>query len=283
MFASTWCSDELEKKEDSTSYYIRTSQNVDGSWGDKNKIYCTASCILMYLCQGETPTSKYYGETVKKGMKFLAEHKENLNKQDRDMLLLALAESYAMTGVTMIEDAIKPYLSQFEKSITWNYQNSPEEFFIQSSTVCSLYIAGFEDKFLDEYINKIHDMELTDSLSLAASKTILRQDLDLNHKLELLLSESIRKRTNTPEQELISIFILVYQYDNKIKRNALSIKLQSYMKNDLKYVFKDSLSNDEKELLQKVVPAYQDSCLFPPRSYFPSNSFKKKSKEENCR
>lgn len=54
------------------------------------------------------------------------------------------------------------------------------------------------------------------------------------------------------------------------------------MKNDLKYVFKDSLSNDEKELLQKVVPAYQDSCLFPPRSYFPSNSFKKNLKKKTA-
>ena len=90
-------------------YWLKKVQEPDGSWGtEKNyKPAMTGLALLTFLAHGETPTSKEFGLTVKKAMEWLSSDKMNKGQNYAHAIkAYALAEAYAMTGVSLLEDAM---------------------------------------------------------------------------------------------------------------------------------------------------------------------------------
>ena len=88
-------------------WWLKKVQKPDGSWGTEGKPAFTGLALLTYLAHGETPTSKHFGSTVKKAMQWLAN--DPINKNDRNgyphaIKTYALAEAYAMTGVSILKE-----------------------------------------------------------------------------------------------------------------------------------------------------------------------------------
>ena len=88
-------------------WWLKKVQNPDGSWGSTGKPAYTGLALLTFLAHGETPTSKNFGQTVKKAMKWLANDPIDTNSYHaypHAIKTYALAEAYAMTGVSMLSD-----------------------------------------------------------------------------------------------------------------------------------------------------------------------------------
>ena len=90
-------------------YWLKKVQNPDGSWGTSSQPAYTGLALLTFLAHGETPTSKEFGTTVRKAMEWLASTKLDKNSKHgypHAIKTYALAEAYAMTGVSLLEDAM---------------------------------------------------------------------------------------------------------------------------------------------------------------------------------
>ena len=90
-------------------WWLAKVQNPDGSWGNKNQSAYTGLALLTFLAHGETQTSRQFGMTVKKAMEWLAsdDHKRIVgNGYANAIKAYALAEAYAMTGVSLLEEAM---------------------------------------------------------------------------------------------------------------------------------------------------------------------------------
>lgn len=95
--------------------WLKSKQNDNGSWGDRNQTAMTGLAILTYLAHGETPSleCEEFGETVQKGIKWLTDNvKDNGRFQQLDGNMYAqligayaLSEAYAMTRVPAVKDA----------------------------------------------------------------------------------------------------------------------------------------------------------------------------------
>ena len=67
----------------------------------------TGLALLTFLAHGETPSSKEFGTTVRKAMEWLCSDKIHVNQNYAHAIkAYALAEAYAMTGVSILEDAM---------------------------------------------------------------------------------------------------------------------------------------------------------------------------------
>lgn len=53
--------------------WLKGQQNVDGSWGSRNKAAMTGLTLLCYLGRCETPDSEFFGDNVRDGMMYLVE------------------------------------------------------------------------------------------------------------------------------------------------------------------------------------------------------------------
>ena len=87
-------------------WWLKKVQKPDGSWGTAGKPAFTGLALLTFLAHGETPTSKHFGTTVKKAMQWLANDPidtNSLHAYPHAIKTYALAEAYAMTGVSMLE------------------------------------------------------------------------------------------------------------------------------------------------------------------------------------
>ncbi|MCH2208422.1 MAG: terpene cyclase/mutase family protein [Lentisphaerales bacterium] len=92
-------------------YWLKKVQRPDGSWaqGYGIKEAMTGLALLTFLAYGETPTSKEFGTTVRKAMEWLANHKINKDTGSgygHAIKTYALAEAYAMTGISILEGAM---------------------------------------------------------------------------------------------------------------------------------------------------------------------------------
>ena len=87
-------------------WWLKKVQKPDGSWGTVGKAAHTGLALLTFLAHGETPTSKHFGTTVKKAMQWLVNDPidtNSLHAYPHAIKTYALAEAYAMTGVSMLE------------------------------------------------------------------------------------------------------------------------------------------------------------------------------------
>ncbi len=127
--------------------WLKTKQNADGSWGNGNKASMTGLALLAYLGHCETPdSSKDYGETVLKGITWLAdlwEKKQFLSEKDpksnaapyeHGIATYALAEAYTMTRygskrIPMLREAVLGGIDVIVKGQDgeggWNYGYGP--------------------------------------------------------------------------------------------------------------------------------------------------------------
>ncbi|MCH2205314.1 MAG: terpene cyclase/mutase family protein [Lentisphaerales bacterium] len=92
-------------------YWLKKVQNPDGSWADTKGYQqaMTGLALLTFLAHGETPTSKEFGTTVRKAMEWLANSPTDIkgsHAYPHAIKAYALAEAYAMTGVSILEDAM---------------------------------------------------------------------------------------------------------------------------------------------------------------------------------
>jgi hypothetical protein len=92
-------------------YWLKKVQEPDGSWGTEKgfKPAMTGLALLTFLAHGETPTSKEFGLTVKKAMEWISNdplNKASSHGYPHAIKTYALAEAYAMTGVSLLEDAM---------------------------------------------------------------------------------------------------------------------------------------------------------------------------------
>jgi flagellar basal body-associated protein FliL len=103
--------------------WLQNQQNTDGSWGGSQKPAMTGLAILAYLGHCETPASPMYGETVKRGLDFLARVACKGNNgmpagssghgraYSHGIVTYALGEAYIMTGIPEYRD---PFLCGVE-------------------------------------------------------------------------------------------------------------------------------------------------------------------------
>ncbi|MCH2209523.1 MAG: terpene cyclase/mutase family protein [Lentisphaerales bacterium] len=103
-------------------YWLQKVQNPDGSWGGQRSIKqgLTGLAILTYLAYGETPFSRAFGQTVRKGMDWLVKSDidvESSHGYSHAIKTYALAEAYAMTGIEPLQNAMNKNLIVIIKGI----------------------------------------------------------------------------------------------------------------------------------------------------------------------
>ena len=115
-------------------WWLKKVQNPDGSWGESSKPAMTGLALLTFLAHGETPTSKHFGTTVKKAMQWLVEDPIDIRSSHaypHSIKTYALAEAYAMTGISMLEDkmneCIRILIKGQQAGGSYNYHYSKDE------------------------------------------------------------------------------------------------------------------------------------------------------------
>ena len=152
-------------------YWLKKVQNPNGSWaqGQGPMQAMTGLALLTFLAHGETPTSKEFGTTVRKAMEWLSNDpmkKNHGNGYGHAIKAYALAEAYAMTGVSILEDAmnsaIRIVIDGQQKGGSFNYSYKLDENVKQDLSVAgwnyqalkAAYGAGCEEKGLMDAIYK---------------------------------------------------------------------------------------------------------------------------------
>ncbi len=125
--------------------WLRDHQNADGSWGENggHAPALTALATLAFLAHGETPSSQEYGSCVLKAIRKLIEYagtadadgmiKAHGNGYGHAMVAYALSESYALTKIPMIEDAMNKTVGRVVTgqnslgSYNYAYNNAPNK------------------------------------------------------------------------------------------------------------------------------------------------------------
>ena len=117
-------------------WWLKKVQNPDGSWGSSDKPAYTGLALLTFLAHGETPTSKHFGTTVKKAMQWLANDPidtKSSHAYPHAIKTYALAEAYAMTGVSMLHEKMEKCVEILVKgqqdggSYHYNYNKNENE------------------------------------------------------------------------------------------------------------------------------------------------------------
>ncbi|MCM8534164.1 MAG: hypothetical protein NE330_23580, partial [Lentisphaeraceae bacterium] len=148
-------------------WWLAKVQKPDGSWGNSVPEAFTGLALLTFLAHGETPTSKQFGTTVRKGMEWLSNHKPKPNNvYGHAIKTYALAEAYAMTGIYSLEDAmntnIRFVIDGQQESGSYHYgynkdQNEKQDLSVAGWNYQALkaaYGAGCEEEGLEAAIYK---------------------------------------------------------------------------------------------------------------------------------
>ena len=150
-------------------WWLKKVQNPDGSWGNTGHAAYTGLALLTFLAHGETPTSKHFGATVKKAMQWLANDPidtKSYHAYPHAIKTYALAEAYAMTGVSMLQDKMEACVQILIKgqqnggSYHYNYNKNEKDKQDLSfagwnyQALKAAYGAGSEAKGLQEAIYK---------------------------------------------------------------------------------------------------------------------------------
>ncbi|MCM8533587.1 MAG: hypothetical protein NE330_20650, partial [Lentisphaeraceae bacterium] len=115
-------------------WWLKKVQNPDGSWGQHDKDAMTGLALLTFLAHGETTTSKNFGSTVRKAMEWLTNDPMNGSSgrsYGHAIKGYALAEAYAMTGLTLLEGsmnaAIRLVIDGMQKGGSYDYAYKTDE------------------------------------------------------------------------------------------------------------------------------------------------------------
>jgi hypothetical protein len=92
--------------------WLKANQNADGSWGGNYPVGMTGLALLTFLAHGETPQSREFGTTVRRGLEFLlpiAERGRMGNRVDYEhgIATYALAEAYGMTKDERLKEPLE--------------------------------------------------------------------------------------------------------------------------------------------------------------------------------
>ncbi|MEN9360929.1 MAG: hypothetical protein RL095_2464 [Verrucomicrobiota bacterium] len=136
---------------------LRLSQNSDGSWGHEAPLPITGWIHLTFLDNGETPTSKLYGDLMSRSAAYLSSEAERRlalgDSQsplaDEALLTWALSEHFAMTADHKYEDLLNRFLPRFlrrchEKSFATESPVSLSTEFLCLKALKSLKGTGFK-------------------------------------------------------------------------------------------------------------------------------------------
>ena len=149
-------------------WWLAKVQNPDGSWGERTyEQAMTGLALLTFLAHGETPTSKNFGKTVRMGMEWLANSPTSPGGHHgypHAIKAYALAEAFAMTGVSLLEDAmnksIRVIIDGQQKNGSFDYaykQTTRQDLSLAGWNYQALkaaYGAGCEEKGLQDAIYK---------------------------------------------------------------------------------------------------------------------------------
>jgi len=269
LFASSWCTEEkkVNVPEIAALKNLRQNQNSDGSWGNTNKVYCTSIAVLTFLCNGETPVSSLYGKSVKSAMQYLIKDHGELSKDDLDVLMWALSESFTMTGISVIEDRIYELFPTFLQSFDWDFENNPRLFFIQNEALRSSYSAGIEDDFFKTAFLKLEQINSDESLALKSSKVQWGEEFEANESFNKQLKKYSVDQSLSPLEDLMVGKILFQSHKHElVKKFKTKLELHDEF---LSYKIDDRFTEGEKKLLRNSFPCFLFSYCFPAR-YLPS-------------
>ena len=248
--------------------YMKLTQNADGSWGDKNKIYCTSLAIVTYLTSSETPSSKMFGESVAKGIEFLERNQENIAKKDLSLYFWALSKVYAYTGSDKAKSVMGNKLIEFRKSLHLDYQKRPQDFFLEIQAIHEYRMSGGEYDFSD-LIESLSLKSEHNSLVLCAVKRQWAFDFKESPAVTKLVDQLIQEKQTNYFNDLI-LGRYIFLTSDRARKVKFQAKIEQSLKRGSSYKFSSRFSAAEKSLLHKMVPKFVYEFSFPMR-YLPSS------------
>jgi len=256
---------------------LRTSQNKDGSYGDKNKVYCSSQALLSFLSFGTTTNAKYYGKHVQALIKFLSTLKEEEIGKDINIYTYAISAAYIMIGSQEIENIFEKNVPVFLKSIHWNFKGRPRDFFIQSLAM-SLVERNLKDRTPTLfYFNKIKDLKDKKSYSLEASKFLWIPYKTLPTEKKKALIVALESQSSYAIDDII-LYHLSFKLSDSERKSLLN-RLHESSEFESKYkIDRKRFSKKELSILQGVYPEYL--MAYTTYLYIPGTKYKKPSKDK---
>ena len=161
-------SEEAQKAVLKALRWLKKNQNENGSWGDKNPAAYTGLALLCFLAYGADPKDNEFGETVKKGIIWLAEGMRKHRMLEREyghaMATYALAEALTMTQSPLlyepVEKATQIILNGQQKEGGFDYGYGKGDRWDLSVTgwqiqaLKAVYIAGSKSKSVKAALDK---------------------------------------------------------------------------------------------------------------------------------
>ena len=267
-----------EKIEQPMLYALRTNQNEDGSYGDKNKLYCSSIALLAFLSRGETSTSRYYGKNVQLLINYLSKPSVKVTKLNINVYTWALAESYIMLSMPNIEKQLNNTIPTFLKHENWDYKTKPGEFLIRSLAIYLVQHAITDKTPTLPYFNTLKTLKDKDSFFLLTAKVLWYEQRVLNSAMKLRLSKEFPKLQVSPFKDIAFYFLSCRMSTQNKMDSQLSAKLRNYEQQDSKYIFDSTqFSHKEIQIMTKIFPQFLFSYFH--YHYLPSTKIFLKDQE----
>jgi hypothetical protein len=254
---------------------MRLTQNKDGSWGNKEKIYCTSLGLLSCLAMGETTTSRAYGPMVLKALKLILKSKPA--KNDINIYMWALAESYAMTGIPEIEQKIIKTQPLFEENmiLVREHESDPHRFFLQTSVLKSLYSAGIDnEETVKFYANQLKSLpvEPIESAVLLAAFQSFSLDCEVATDFLKKALEELKSEETSMWDDYINISVCFKNGGQpwKLARKVWDKKQKALLKQQASYEVERKFDFQEEQFLNKIFPSFLGFSCYQKRRWLPS-------------
>ena len=242
--------------------FIKSSQNEDGSWGDRNKIFCTSLAVLCYFESSESNSSSLYGESILKGLRYLIKNENAVSKADLHFYMWAISRAYALSGIKNLKVVMERKATEFRESIFWNYREFPQHFIIQTQALHSYRMSGGNMDF-EFYLENLKRLPERDSLVISALKRQWAFPSNPGSAVQEKIVQNINRETNFIDDMLLGRY-LFFRSDHT-KTVKFKNKIEHYLNGKNKYKFDERYSSTEKNLLETVCPKLVYEFSFPLR------------------
>lgn len=122
--------------------WLKEHQYPDGSWGPSYRVSMTSLALLSFLAHGETTASKEYGDTIRRGLRFLLKtqkdgmfrgggpsygnmHPTQIAVYEHAIGTYAISEAYGLTSIPYLriamEDAVQVIIDGQHEGGSWDY------------------------------------------------------------------------------------------------------------------------------------------------------------------